>query len=192
LPWRRLAWITTLIFLGAVTHVVWDGFTHENDWLLGDFPQLATLTITFAGLQVHYFDLLQFGSSVLGLALLAWWSWKWYRRAPAGCAPADSALLLRARPAIAASIIVFGTGVGILGGLYCTCNLRGVFDLKYSCTAAFITGVDAFALALLVFAVAVHMRVWSASREMRTVMRRASAGRYHLIRDLGGGREKQQ
>ena len=32
LPLRRLAWVATLIFLGAVTHVVWDGFTHEDGW----------------------------------------------------------------------------------------------------------------------------------------------------------------
>ncbi len=69
--------------------------------------------ITVAGQDVYWFGFLQHGSSLFGLGLLAWWSWQWYRRAPAGRAPADSAFLRRARPAIAAAMIVFGAGVGI-------------------------------------------------------------------------------
>ena len=61
-------------------------------------------------MTLHWFGLLQYGSSLLGLGLLAWWSWQWYRRAPAGRVPAESAFLRRARPAIVAAIIVFGPG----------------------------------------------------------------------------------
>ena len=93
LPPRRVAWISTLIFLGAVTHVVWDGFTHEEGWAPRDYPQLKAVLITVAGHEVHCFGLLQYGSSLLGLGLLAWWSWQWYRRSPAGWAPTDSGLL---------------------------------------------------------------------------------------------------
>ena len=113
-PLRRLAWVSALIFLGAVTHVVWDGFTHENDWALREYPQLGAVMITVAGQQLHWVGLLQYGSSVLGLGLLAWWSWQWYRQAPAGRVPDDSEFLWRARRATITAIIVLGPAWGLL------------------------------------------------------------------------------
>ena len=180
LPLRRLAWICVLIFLGAVTHVVWDGFTHENDWALRDCPQLKGVMITLAGHDLHWVGLLQYGSSLLGLGLLAWWSWQWYRRAPAACAPADSPFSQWARPAIAAAIIVFGAAVGTVSGLTYACNLPGRFDVREFLAAAFITGVDAFGVALLVFVAAANSRVWSAAWEAR------DPSQYRFLRDLGG------
>ena len=70
-----------LIYLGAVTHVFWDGFTHEDEWAFRDHPEMAAVMITVAGRDLHWVGLLQYGSSLLGLGLLAWWSWQWYRRA---------------------------------------------------------------------------------------------------------------
>ena len=175
LPLRRLAWVATLIFLGAVTHVVWDGFTHEDEWALRDYPQIATVMITVAGHELHWCGLLQYGSSVLGLGLLAWWSWQWYRRAPAGCTPADSAFLRRARPAIAAAMVVFGAGDGVFYGLAYACKLPGPFERQGVPRAAFINGIDAFGLALLIFVTVVNIQVWRAA---------SAASRFRLLRDL--------
>ncbi len=131
--------------------------------------------ITVAGHELHWCGLLQYGSSVLGLGLLAWWSWQWYRRAPAGCAPADSAFLRRARPAIAAAMVVFGAGNGVYCGLAYACKLPGPFDVREFLAAAFITGVDAFGLALLIFVTVVNIQVWRAA---------SAASRFRLLRDL--------
>src|SRR5208282_1820785 len=87
LPLRRLTWISTLIFLGAVTHVAWDGFTHDDGWAFRYCPQIKEAVFTVAGAHFHWIGLFQYGSSLLGLGLLAWWSWNWYCRAPAGRAP---------------------------------------------------------------------------------------------------------
>lgn len=185
LPLRRLAWITTLIFLGAVTHVVWDGFTHDDGWAFRDYPQLKAAIVTFGNVEVRWSGLLQVGSSLLGLGLLTWWSWQWYRRAPVGRAPADSAFLRRARPAIAAAIIVFGGGVGTACGLNYACHLPGSFSVREFFAAAFITGVDAFGLALLVYVAAVNSRIGAAAWEAR------DPGRYRLLRDLSGDLRRQ-
>ena len=82
LPLRRLAWISLLIYVGAATHVFWDGLTHEDGWALRDAPPVGTVMVTIAGQPLHWMGLLQYGSSALGLGLVAWWSWQWYRRAP--------------------------------------------------------------------------------------------------------------
>jgi hypothetical protein len=169
LPLRRLAWICVLIYVGAVTHVAWDALTHEN----AEIPQIGAVMVTIAGRPLHWAGLLQYGSSLLGLGLLAWWSWRWYRRAPSGWAPADSEFLGRARPAIAAGMIAFPVAVGTFCGLNYACRLPGSFSVGEFCSAAFITGVDAFLLALVVLAV--NLRGGSAvSKE----------GRYYLLRDM--------
>jgi hypothetical protein len=177
LPLRRLVWICVLIFLGAVTHVFWDGFTHEDGWAVLDFPQMKTVIVTVAGLRIHCVGLLQYGSSGLGLGLLAWWFWQWYRWAPAGCAPADSVFLRRARPAIALAMIVFGAGVGIVCGLTYACHLPGPFNIREFLTGAFITGVDAFGLALLIFVAAADVCDWGPAQAR-------DPGGYRLLRDL--------
>jgi hypothetical protein len=166
LPLRRLAWISALIFLGAITHVVWDGFTHDDGWAVHDFPQLQAVKTT--GLQLNLVDALQYGSSLLGLGLLAWWSWRWYRTAPAGLAPADSTFLRRARPTITAAMILFGVGVGMICGLTYACHLPGPFNIKEFLTGSFITGVDAFGLALLVFVASVNSPVGSTAKNVRS------------------------
>ncbi len=166
-PLQRLAWICVLLFMGAITHVIWDGFTHDNGWAVVHFPLMKAVIITVVGHQIHLFGLLQYASSGLGLGLLAWWSWQWYRRVPAGRAPADSGFLRRARPAVAAAMIVFAAGVGIACGLNYACTRPGPFDLKEFLGSAFISGVNAFGLAFLVFVAALNMRIWSAAAPPR-------------------------
>ena len=186
LPLKRLIWVCVLIFLGAVTHVIWDGFTHGEGWAVRDYPQMKVVIIAVAGQEVHWAGLLQYASSLIGLGLLAWGSWRWYQLAPVGCASADSTFLWRAGPAIAVAMIAFGTGVGIVCGLTYASNLPGPFNVREFFSAAFITGVDAFGLALLVFVAAVNMRVGSAAWEA------SEAGRQPLLRDLGDYSRRQK
>jgi hypothetical protein len=164
-PPRRLAWICWLILLGALTHVLWDSFTHEDGWALAGSPQMKTVLFTLAGQGLHPCGILQYGSSLLGTGLGAWWSWQWYRSAPAGRAPADSLFLRRARPAIATAMISCGLGVGIVCGLRYACRLPGTFSAHEFLEAAFITGADAFGLALLVAMALVDVRPGSAANE---------------------------
>ncbi|MEI8373772.1 MAG: DUF4184 family protein [Planctomycetota bacterium] len=186
LPLRRLVWIGTLIFLGAVTHVVWDGFTHEDSWAVHDYPQMKAVVVTIAGEEVHWAGFLQYASSLFGLGLLAWWSWQWYHLAPVGRESADSTFLWRAGPAIATAMIAFGAGVGIVCGLAHAANTPGPFSVREFFTAAFITGIDAFGLALLVFVAGVNMRVGGAAWEA------SEAGQQPLLRDLGDYSRRQK
>jgi hypothetical protein len=157
LPLRRLAWNIALIYLGAVTHVLWDGLTHEDRWPVSDYPQMQTTLFTLFGHGVHLFGLLQYASSVVGLALLAWWSWRWYCDALVGRAPVDGLLLRLGRPAIATGMILFAVATGCYCGLAYAMHLSGPFAIKEFCGAAFITGMDAFGLALTAFCIIVSL-----------------------------------
>ncbi|MEV5599736.1 DUF4184 family protein [Streptomyces sp. NPDC052496] len=70
-------WLSTAI--GAATHVLWDAFTHGDFIGWSGDPVIAG----FNGIQ-----LVQDGSSVVGLAVIVVWLVRWYRRAPEGVAPA--------------------------------------------------------------------------------------------------------
>lgn len=77
-PWG----VPVSLVLGAATHIVWDAFTHAGAFGVRLFPVLNTLLFEAHGYRLYLFKLLQHLSSVLGLALLAWWGWRWFSRLP--------------------------------------------------------------------------------------------------------------
>jgi hypothetical protein len=69
------------IALGAVSHVLWDGFTHQDDWAVRAWPVLRTQPWP-AILPLPWFKLLQYGSSTFGMVALAMWIAAWVRSQP--------------------------------------------------------------------------------------------------------------
>jgi len=41
-PLSRLSILATAFFIGALTHVVWDSFTHQYGWMIQQIPALST------------------------------------------------------------------------------------------------------------------------------------------------------
>jgi hypothetical protein len=75
--WLTLVYAAPVIVLGAVTHLVWDGFTHENARGVRMFPILDELGPELDGHTLQLFRWLQYASSIVGLvvvvvALLVW------------------------------------------------------------------------------------------------------------------------
>jgi hypothetical protein len=66
----EVAWDSVALALGAVTHIVWDAFTHEGRWGVQLFPALNSL-FEIAGFHIHAYKLFQHGSSLIGLPLMA-------------------------------------------------------------------------------------------------------------------------
>jgi hypothetical protein len=82
MPWRRLfvsPLVVIALLFGAVTHLIWDGFTHENARGVRLFPGLTDYGPDMAGHSLQLYRWLQYGSSVFGLivvaAALALWLW---------------------------------------------------------------------------------------------------------------------
>ncbi len=82
-PWG----VPVSLLLGAVTHIVWDSFTHAGAPAVIALPVLNALLFEVHGYQVLLFKLLQHVSSLVGLALLAWWGWCWLRVAAVSTEP---------------------------------------------------------------------------------------------------------
>lgn len=68
--------VAVALTLGAGTHVLWDSFTHAYGLGVELFPALKQHFIMFNRSQ-GYYKLLQHGSSVVFLPLLAWWLHRW-------------------------------------------------------------------------------------------------------------------
>ncbi|MGA2860926.1 MAG: DUF4184 family protein [Steroidobacteraceae bacterium] len=75
------------LLLGAVTHLIWDAFTHENARGVRMFPLLTDYGPEMAGHPLHLYRWLQYGSSLVGLAVVATALILWLRHAPAPIAP---------------------------------------------------------------------------------------------------------
>ncbi|MFD7157008.1 DUF4184 family protein [Kribbella sp. NPDC059898] len=67
-----LLWTAVSAVVGALTHVIWDSFTHGDGYFVRRFPDV--------------FDdinrILQYVSTIGGCLILAIWLYRWYRRTP--------------------------------------------------------------------------------------------------------------
>jgi hypothetical protein len=80
--WR---WCLIMLALlgGAITHLIWDGFTHENAPGVRMFPMLEELGPEIDGHPLHVWRWLQYGSSLAGLVVVVAALIIWLRHAPA-------------------------------------------------------------------------------------------------------------
>jgi hypothetical protein len=85
------------ILLGAVTHLVLDAFTHEDARGVRMFSLLDDFGPGIAGHTLRVYTWLQYGSSVLGLAVLVLALALWLHHAPALASPAARQLTRRER-----------------------------------------------------------------------------------------------
>lgn len=81
--WREpavfAAMLAISLFLGVVSHAVWDAFTHEGRWGLEVIPALTQMWGPLPG-----YKWLQYGSSVGGVVVLAVCAALWLRHRPVG------------------------------------------------------------------------------------------------------------
>jgi hypothetical protein len=73
--WRAIGLLGVALALGVASHIAWDLFTHEGRWGTSILPVLDAAWGPFPG-----FKWLQYGSGVIGLAIIAVWAFLWLRR----------------------------------------------------------------------------------------------------------------
>jgi hypothetical protein len=112
---RRFGLIVLSIVTGAVSHVVWDSFTHPQSWLVIHSPLLRS-AVTIPWLRsypIAVFKLLQHASTLLGLgALTVWLIFSYRREKPAMAAFPNMTALTKA------SIIALLSVLALLGGAW--------------------------------------------------------------------------
>ena len=86
---RTLVPVLVSLLVGAITHLVWDSFTHRGSWGVRHLAVLQLHLYTGGGFWIYLYTALQWFCSVLGLVLLAHWSRRWLRDTPLPAEPAS-------------------------------------------------------------------------------------------------------
>jgi hypothetical protein len=93
-PWKplQLALVFLSIFVGALTHDLWDSFTHAGYWPARHWPFLMqAFTLPLLGM-VNVHKILQYASSVFGSVAVFLWFLHWIRTAPIQREPAGNSV----------------------------------------------------------------------------------------------------
>ena len=125
-PWRRFWFIVLSVPVGALTHIVWDSFTHYG-WRVQQLPVLRTPVIEMDQKVVRVPHLLQQGSTLLGAALLFYWHWRWFKPAPRAPITSLTLLPIKTKRLI---ILICGLSAGFLGSLYAVLNISPFTSLR--------------------------------------------------------------
>jgi hypothetical protein len=81
LSWKQWVLAAIGVLLGAVTHLIWDGFTHENARGVRMLSALDDVRVAFAGRNVSWYRFLQHTSSVVGLLFVVGFVYRTISRA---------------------------------------------------------------------------------------------------------------
>jgi len=155
-PWSG---VLLSLLAGAATHLVWDSFTHFGTPLAAALPVLRTRVFFAFGHPVYLCQLLQHVSTVLGVALLVRWTWRWLREAPVQRLMPAPALSLGTRCAVLAPALLlsgaatFGTAAGVAE------RVPTLWHLESLARSAAVSGMSVLGLCLLVFAILWHARL---------------------------------
>ncbi|HEU4779148.1 MAG TPA: DUF4184 family protein [Steroidobacteraceae bacterium] len=146
-----LSMASAAVLLGAVTHLVWDGFTHRGTAIVDIIPALKGVAFYYNGWRVRWFVVLQHLSSGAGLLLLAIWAW----RLPAGRYPRPPGLSVSNATRVLSAVILIAasSGFAIASFVYYsdTWVMRRLFHFA-------IGGMTGWAAAWLAIAVALNWR----------------------------------
>ncbi|MBC2905837.1 DUF4184 family protein [Streptomyces cupreus] len=100
-----VVWWYVSAVLGALTHVVWDAFTHLDRWGMWLFPVLGE---EFAGSPLYWY--LQYGGSAVAAVVIAGFLSVALRRVPAGVLPVGVPVL-SSRDRWVAGVVLLGCAV---------------------------------------------------------------------------------
>jgi hypothetical protein len=77
-----ILWAALAVVIGAATHVLWDSFGHAHQWGTHVLPWLNSPAVTIGSHSLPGYKLVQYGSSLIGLPLLAFLLVRTLRRRP--------------------------------------------------------------------------------------------------------------
>lgn len=115
---RPLEWLfaPVAIMIGVWTHLLWDSFTHGDGWIV-QRVELLDRIVTIGPYSGELCRVLQYVSSVIGLAIVAVWYWR-LRSPPAP--PADPAAHSTGTPVL----LLAAAAATLIGGVQATLTYR--------------------------------------------------------------------
>jgi len=78
-PLKRFGLVILSLLVGSLTHIIWDSFTHDYGWMVENFSFLRAVIG-----RTPLYDILQTLSTLVGIAILVYWFFRWLPTAPKG------------------------------------------------------------------------------------------------------------
>jgi hypothetical protein len=158
LPTATWAVVMLNILCGAVTHLVWDAFTHADAPAVAAFPMLRWVLFSVGGYPVQLFKLLQHASSLIGVALVLWWSWRWLKGASVNEGTLPVMFTAFQRYLTIAVTLVIPILAGVLAGItIMESNMGVLLALQAFLEKARLSALPAFALVVLGYSLGWHL-----------------------------------
>ena len=148
-------WLVASMLLGALTHVVWDAFTHTDRWGTHLIPFLDERTGPF-----YNADIAHWVSSFFGLGVIAIWGLRWLRRQ-------DAAPLDLATPGWARAAVWLALPASLLLGFAVVTALGEVSQTRSVLSRSGTTGAAIFLILLAVAALIVARNEARHARDAR-------------------------
>jgi hypothetical protein len=153
-PARRFAAILFALVLAALTHIGWDAFTHPNRWGVRRFPILEVELCRTPLFPLTGFRILQYGSTLAGMGLLAFWLARWYRRTampPAADAAPLPVWSAATRGRIVATLLVAPLIPALVHGYLMTRPIVGMICMPPFLGRTVVVALSAFAIEIALF-----------------------------------------
>lgn len=112
-PWPAAMGVTVSLAVGALTHVLWDGFTHSNGAFVREFPALRAHIVQLFHYPLWSYKVLQHGSTLLGGATVVLAASAWFARTAPLHAPPS--LNSRVRRIARVSLVLLPLAIAVVG-----------------------------------------------------------------------------
>jgi hypothetical protein len=149
-PTAPLVPVMVSILVGAMTHLVWDSFTHGQAPAVAFFPVLRATLFEIGGYPLKVYKLAQHASTFLGLLFLVRWTARWLRARPAHWMPPAWPLAPALRTGVCAGIVGMAAVIALGSGLERAPDRLTLRAVQIFVERAAIDGLAALVLPLLV------------------------------------------
>jgi hypothetical protein len=152
-PWERLSLIVLSILIGTATHIFWDAFTHPGSWIYRHWAFLrGSFELPVTG-EIQAYKLLEYVSSIFGVAVLAVWIWGWYGATKSSATPVAEPMNAAQNRTFVASLPVLATFGGALLAYHNNGIQVQIRSIVHFTADMLISAITFFLLGLLVFGV---------------------------------------
>ncbi|MDG5815326.1 DUF4184 family protein [Chitinispirillales bacterium ANBcel5] len=149
---RRLSNIFLSLTIGALSHIVLDALTHSDGFFVELFPVLSATLFEFDGGALRVYFLLQYLISAIGMLLLVYWYYSWYKTAPEGKLERNKKFPSGSKGVVAVFMCAMTLVGGVVYGYVTIIPAEGVQMVKLFVSNATIAATSSFLLSLIVFA----------------------------------------
>ena len=156
-PSQRFAGILLSLALGAFTHLTWDLVTHSQGWAVRHFPWLSLPVFGAARGSFKIYFLLQYGSTIAGITLLAYWYYRWLKATPEPALPLPVRLSTHAKVGCLVSVVAGALIVAAAYGYLRAPSMHGLRSLEQFTRYAVIMVTWTIGVELLAFAFFWHV-----------------------------------